>query len=172
MPAPRFGRFPKPEKGSTILFPVRRDASGKVTEALLAMKKRGFGAGWWNGAGGKVHDGETFEEAAAREASEEIGISPKKLELAMELSFFFPHKPAWDQTARVYLCAEWGGEPSESEEMRPAWFAPADIPFAQMWPSDDLWIPRVLAGEILEGAITFDENNRPVAVDIRRADPE
>ena len=33
---------------------------------LLGMKKRGFGAGWWNGFGGKVQSGETIEEAARR----------------------------------------------------------------------------------------------------------
>lgn len=27
---------------------------------LLAMKKRGFGVGKWNGAGGKLKDGETI----------------------------------------------------------------------------------------------------------------
>lgn len=31
---------------------------------LLGMKKRGFGAGKWNGFGGKVQPGETIEEAA------------------------------------------------------------------------------------------------------------
>lgn len=33
---------------------------------LLGMKKRGFGAGRWNGFGGKVHAGETIEDAARR----------------------------------------------------------------------------------------------------------
>ena len=33
---------------------------------LLGMKKRGFGAGWWNGFGGKVQSDETIEEAARR----------------------------------------------------------------------------------------------------------
>lgn len=33
---------------------------------LLGMKKRGFGAGRWNGFGGKVQDGETIEDAARR----------------------------------------------------------------------------------------------------------
>lgn len=33
---------------------------------LLGMKKRGFGAGKWNGFGGKVQPGETIEEAARR----------------------------------------------------------------------------------------------------------
>ncbi|XP_064232613.1 uncharacterized protein LOC135268091 isoform X3 [Aotus nancymaae] len=31
---------------------------------LLGMKKRGFGAGHWNGFGGKVQEGETIEEGA------------------------------------------------------------------------------------------------------------
>lgn len=33
---------------------------------LLGMKKRGFGAGKWNGFGGKVQPGETIEDAARR----------------------------------------------------------------------------------------------------------
>ena len=33
---------------------------------LLGMKKRGFGAGKWNGFGGKVEHGETIEQAARR----------------------------------------------------------------------------------------------------------
>lgn len=33
---------------------------------LLGMKKRGFGAGLWNGFGGKVQLGETVEQAAKR----------------------------------------------------------------------------------------------------------
>ena len=33
---------------------------------LLGMKKRGFGAGRWNGFGGKVDPGESIEGAAKR----------------------------------------------------------------------------------------------------------
>ena len=33
---------------------------------LLGMKKRGFGAGRWNGFGGKVEEGETIEDGAKR----------------------------------------------------------------------------------------------------------
>lgn len=33
---------------------------------LLGMKKRGFGAGKWNGFGGKVQTGESIEQAARR----------------------------------------------------------------------------------------------------------
>ena len=44
----------------TLAF-VRR--SGDI---LLGYKKRGFGAGKWNGFGGKVEIGETIEDAAKR----------------------------------------------------------------------------------------------------------
>ena len=39
------------------------------------MKKRSFGAGKWNGFGGKVKEGEEIHEAAKRETKEEAGIS-------------------------------------------------------------------------------------------------
>ena len=44
----------------TLVF-IRRQG-----EILLGYKKRGFGAGKWNGFGGKVEAGETIEEAAER----------------------------------------------------------------------------------------------------------
>ena len=47
------------------------DPVGK--RVLLGMKKRGFGAGMWNGFGGKVELGETVEEGARRELEEETG---------------------------------------------------------------------------------------------------
>ena len=42
-------------------------------KVLLGYKKRGFGAGRWNGFGGKVETGETLEQAARRELKEESG---------------------------------------------------------------------------------------------------
>ena len=42
---------------------------------LLGMKKRGFGAGKWNGFGGKLEPGESVVEAAAREVREECGFT-------------------------------------------------------------------------------------------------
>ena len=49
-----------PNKLLTLLFVLK---PGKV---LLGFKKRGFGAGRWNGFGGKVQHDETIEEAAVR----------------------------------------------------------------------------------------------------------
>ena len=53
----------------------------KGSRVLLGMKKRGFGAGKWNGFGGKVEAGETVVEAAAREVQEECGLTVKTEDL-------------------------------------------------------------------------------------------
>ena len=77
-------------KDTTLCLLVREG------EVLLAMKKRGFGAGRWNGVGGKCLPGETIEQATVREAEEEIGvkINPVHLEKVATLSFYFPSRPS------------------------------------------------------------------------------
>ena len=55
--------IPRPSnKLMTLLF-VLEPGPGNV---LLGMKKRGLGAGRWNGFGGKVQLGESVEECAIR----------------------------------------------------------------------------------------------------------
>src|SRR4051812_23340605 len=85
----------------------------KGDEVLLAMKKRGFGAGKWNGIGGKVNEGESIEAAAVREAEEEIGvkIDIKDLEYTATTNFFFKDKPEWNQSMKTFFVAKWEGEP-------------------------------------------------------------
>ena len=51
------------------------------SRVLLGLKKRGFGAGKWNGFGGKLEPGETVVEAAAREVKEECGLTVKTSDL-------------------------------------------------------------------------------------------
>lgn len=138
-------------KQVTLLF-LRRD-----NQVLLAMKKRGFGAGLWNGAGGKVDPGETPTQAAIRECQEEIGVTPHDLHLVGRLRFFMPNDPQFEHDCFIYTAQKWGGEPKETEEMHPQWFAAADIPYGLMWPADGLWMPHVLAGEKFAGTITTSE---------------
>jgi mutator protein MutT len=140
----------------TLLFLIKRQ-NGLVSELCLAMKKRGFGMGKWNGVGGKIEPGETIEEATKREVHEEIGVEPNNLIKVAELSFYFPHNPAWDLLAHVYFSEEWEGAILESEEMRPEWFAVEKIPFDTMWSDDSFWLPEVLAGKKLTGTFSFDE---------------
>src|ERR1039458_5706638 len=100
-------------KQATLMFLVD---GGKV---LLAMKKRGFGVGRWNGVGGKVKDDESIEEAAIRECQEEIIVTPVNLTKAAVINFYFPkEKSDWNQEVTTYLCNKWSGEPAETEEMR------------------------------------------------------
>lgn len=61
----------------------------KKPKVLLGLKKRGFGAGRWNGFGGKVEEGETMEESTIRETKEEAGIEIDDLEKFGIINFEF-----------------------------------------------------------------------------------
>ena len=127
---------------------------------LLAMKKRGFGVGKWNGVGGKVATGESVPEAIIREASEEIGvrIAAPEAKPRARLRFYFDGKPEWNQECHVFVAKKWQGEPKESDEMKPRWFPIAKLPLEKMWVDDPLWLPRVLAGESLEAEFCFNSD--------------
>lgn len=146
-------------RDSTILLLIKR-TEGEISEICLAMKKRGFGVGRWNGVGGKKNEQDvTVEDTAIRETQEEINVLAKNMTKCAELTFHFPHNPDWDQLVHVYLCDEWEGEPQESEEMRPQWYAVNNLPFAEMWPDDKFWLPFVLKGKLLKATFCFKEND-------------
>ncbi len=145
-------------RNSTLVFLVKRNTSKNIENICLAMKKRGFGAGRYNGTGGKVEE-ETIEEAAIRETREEIGVQVENLVKVAKLEFRFPHNPAWDQIVHVFLSEIWDGELTESEEMKPEWFSVSKIPYDTMWPDDKFWLPKVIAGDLIKGSFVFGEND-------------
>jgi len=145
-------------RNSTLLFLVKKQ-NGVIDKICLAMKKRGFGAGRWNGVGGKVNEGESIEEATKREAHEEIGIVLKVMSKVAELSFTFPNNVSWNQLVHVYLTDKWEGDPVESEEMKPEWFSVNAIPFPDMWPDDIFWLPKVIDGKLIKGGFAFGEKD-------------
>lgn len=53
----------------------------KNGSVLLGWKKRGFGAGKWNGFGGKIEEGETILECAKRQDKFDIISLSIKLKL-------------------------------------------------------------------------------------------
>jgi len=95
-------------KEATICLLIKEDH--KYKELLLAMKKRGFGVGKWNGVGGKFDyekGDQNIEQTAIRETEEEIGVQVKKLEKVAILNFIFPYNKDWNQTVHVFLVYDW-----------------------------------------------------------------
>jgi len=146
-------------RDATILFLIKK-GGGEITDLCLAMKKRSFGVNRWNGVGGKVEpEKETVEEAAIRETQEEINVLAKSLEKVAELTFYYASNPDWDQLVHVYVVENWDGEPSESEEMKPAWFKVKVIPYDDMWPDDLYWLPEVLKGYFVKATFKFGKDD-------------
>lgn len=145
-------------RNATLLLLIKKDGD-KVSDICLAMKKRGFGAGRYNGAGGKVEEDESIEDAVVRELKEEFDVLVKELDKRAEVSFTFPHMPSFDQIVHVYYATEWEGEPTETEEMNPKWFKVEDIPYNEMWPDDIFWLPKVLEGGFVNGRFILGEGD-------------
>jgi len=131
---------------------------------LLGFKKRGFGASLYNGFGGKIQDGETPLAAALRELEEEAGIQ-STLSYAGTLLFASNGSPILHHVS-IFRGTDWTGVISESEEMRPEWFAlPGNtsglpiVPFERMWVDDPLWFPFLLRNQPFIGRVDV---GRPV----------
>ena len=148
-------------KQATLCLLIRENGEENDKEILLAMKKKGFGIGKWNGVGGKFDSRKgdrNVIEAAIREAEEEIGIKINNLEKVAILDFYFPHIPQdqnWNQQVHVFITKDWIGEPQESEEMKPKWFKVNEIPFDKMWTDDIFWLPKILSGRKLKAKFVF-----------------
>lgn len=154
-------------RNATLCVPVRGDPPQEV---LLGLKKAGFGAGKYTGFGGKVEADERVIQAAVRELREETGVrvSENDLQPMGILLFLFPAKPAWSQAVHLFVVRAWEGDPEESAEMAPAWFAVDEIPFEQMWQDGAHWLPRILSGEPIRARFVFREDNETIdRVEIR-----
>jgi len=146
----------------TLLYLVKGD------QILLALKKRGFGADRFNDVGGKLEPGETIEQALIRETKEEIDVIPIKFHQVAEINFneFFKGQPT-NMHVHAFLATEWMGEPTESEEMRPEWFSKDNLPYDDMWPSDQYWLHLVLKGELIIAKIKSDKFDNLISQDIQ-----
>ena len=126
---------------------------------LLGMKKRGFGAGRWNGFGGKVAPDETVEQAARRESLEEAGITVTDLQKVGVLEFVSVARPGEKLEVHIFKTDTFAGTPVESEQMLPQWFPVADVPFASMWSSDPYWFSLMLEDKKFTGSFLFGEDD-------------
>ncbi len=133
----------------TLCIPIKNN------EVLLGMKKRGFGAGRWNGFGGKIEKGETIEQGAKRELYEEVGIKNGQLSQVGILGFSFQSNKEILRV-HVFKLLYFSDDPIETEEMRPQWFSFDEIPFSEMWSDDEYWFPLFLSGKLFKGEFLFD----------------
>ena len=144
--------FPEPLRQASLCILLKE---GKI---LLALKKRRFGMGKWNGIGGKRKEDETIEQSAIRESQEETGIIITSMRKVATMNFYFPQDSAnkdWNQQVIVFVVDKWDGEPAESEEMLPKWFNLSEIPYDEMWDDDKHWLPKVLEGKVIEADFLF-----------------
>ena len=131
----------------------------KDNEILLAMKKRGFGEGKYNGVGGKIEAGETPTKAMIRETEEEISVTPTEYEEVGIIEFDEFYKGGKIKLVmHVYTVTKWDGELAESDETKPEWFNIENIPYDRMFPDDTHWLPYVLDGKKIKAYFEFDEN--------------
>jgi len=129
--------------------------SGKV---LLIKKKKGFGAGVWNGPGGKASKNESLQDCAKRGVYEKVSIVPEAPWEVGELLFYFGGKPEW--RIHVFVADEYDGIERETDEAVPKWFRIDRVPYGEMWLGDDVWMPLMIAGKKFRGTLFFDEEHK------------
>lgn len=126
----------RPQFIGTLLFVLADD------QVLLIHKKTGHGAGKINAPGGKLEGSEGVIECACREVLEEVGLIVHDPILGAEMRFVERDGPQW--LGFALTATEFSGDLQETAEAKPFWCPLAEIPYAQMWPDDAIWLPMLL----------------------------
>ncbi|KAH7337417.1 hypothetical protein B0J17DRAFT_427359 [Rhizoctonia solani] len=137
-------------------------------KVLLGLKKRGFGKGIYNGFGGKVDPGESVGDAALRELQEESHLTAPLEPCGLLLFVGAGHGHSHHIT--VFRAQTYQGEPTETDEMRPEWFAYPSLdvpstslvsdvfpafPYDDMWKDDPLWMPHLLTSKYFIARVDY-----------------
>lgn len=153
-------------------------------QVLLGLKKKGLGAGKWNGFGGKVEIGESIEQAARRELEEEVGILATAVDLSgivhityqdtaeLAAGLSLAHKKLSSAVEmHVFRVIAWENSPTETVEMAPRWFSASEIPYNEMWLDDRYWLPLVLEGKHFEMHCVFRDKNTLLSHTVHELQP-
>jgi 8-oxo-dGTP diphosphatase/2-hydroxy-dATP diphosphatase len=145
-------KMKKIQEDTTLIFCRRSNPETGKREILLGMKKRGFGAGKWNGFGGKFDGNEDIHECAQRELFEESCIQCSEFE---QTGFMIYEMGDKLMPVHVLQCWKFTGNPIESDEMKPQWFEEDSLPFNSMWVDDPHWFPYLLGRKPFLGRYFF-----------------
>lgn len=141
----------------------------KDEKILLQKKAEGlFGAGKWNGAGGKFEPSESAHKCMIRELKEEFGIDTEKIHLIGLLDFSWIEKKVEPIRVWVYIVDEYIGTPKSSSEGEVRWFKLYEIPYNEMWDDDLHWLPLAIRGQKFIGNFIFNYENRLVRHELNK----
>lgn len=139
----------------------------KDLRILLAMKKKKFGAGRWNGFGGGMTEFDnTVHDTNLRETKEEAGIILINPVRMGRILFHF-QTDEQDHDVHFFKARSYTGNPEEGREMIPKWFNINEIPYDQMWTDDRYWLPVLLRDNYFLGDFTFNPKHQIVYYTLR-----
>ena len=139
----------------------------KDNDLLVGLKKLRFGAGNYNGFGGKLELGETLEECIIREVKEESGLDLLEFNKRGVMSFELDE---CINEVHIFEGISWSGEPVETDEMAPIWLKIDNLPYDKMWNSDKIWHPYFFNREFFNGWLVFDKNHQVLDFNISKID--
>ncbi|KAG8897531.1 hypothetical protein FRB99_008103 [Tulasnella sp. 403] len=136
------------------------EREGKV---LLAWKQEGFGRNKYNPFSGPIPLNGTPSKAARRDLKEQTGLDAVDIAKLGKLVIVLQGN-AVALDVDVFRASSWRGDVVEVGDIKPRWFAsptqPSSpnlppIPFDQMFPDNEHWIPLLTAGKYFIGRIDF-----------------
>ena len=107
------------------------EKNGKI---LIAQRRHEDSlGGFWEFPGGKLKEGETFEDCLVREVREELGVEVRPRHFLRVVSHDYPEKRI---RLHFYVCDFCSGEPARLECLDFKWVAAGDLLKFQFPPAD------------------------------------
>ncbi len=148
-------------RDAVLVFLLRRRS------VALGRKLKYIVAGYRTSAGGKIEPGETPEQAAKRETSEEAGAETHLLLYRGVVEIENIDHSDWNCRLHLYICREFDGEPTNSDEIIDwQWYDIDNLPWGEIRPSDRTWLEAILVHDEIVALRCVVQNNQLVSCQI------